>query len=269
VDLQVPAEGLAIYVDPDRLAQVVANLLTNAAKYSEMGTVVHVEAEGVGKRVRVRVRDEGIGIEPVLLSKVFDLFFQPPQSLDRAKGGLGLGLAIVRSLVQLHGGAVFAMSDGPGKGSEFVIELPLDATVDAIDGYGAPLGFAAAAPEPTGRVGKRILVVDDNVDAAESMADLLALLGNEIAIAHDGPEALRIAPTFNPDICVVDIGLPAMDGYELARRLRDSCLAEGARLIAVTGYGQATDRQRSREAGFDAHLVKPVNPDVLERTVAN
>ncbi len=269
VDLQVPAEGLAVHGDSDRLAQVVANLLTNAAKYSEAGTVVHVSAERAGKRVHLRVRDEGIGIAPDLLSRVFDLFFQPPQSLDRNKGGLGLGLAIVRSLIEMHGGAVFAMSDGPGKGSEFVIELPLDATADAITTYGPPLTAAGAAVAGV-RSGKRILVVDDNVDAAESMADLLALLGNEIAIAHDGPEALRLAPIFNPDICVVDIGLPAMDGYELARRLRASdCLGEGARLIAVTGYGQATDRQRSREAGFDAHLVKPVNPDLLERTVTN
>jgi signal transduction histidine kinase len=269
VDLQVPAEGLAVNADPERLAQVVSNLLTNAAKYSEMGTVVHISADSVGKRVQIRVRDEGMGIEAPLLSKVFDMFFQPPQSLDRATGGLGLGLAIVRSLVEMHGGAVFAMSDGPGKGSEFVVELPLDAD-PAASTYGSSIAAAGATSEQGGQQGKRILVVDDNADAAESMGDLLEMLGNSVAIAHDGAEALRIVGAFNPEVCIVDIGLPAMDGYELARRLRESdCLARGARLIAVTGYGQPTDQQRSAEAGFDAHLVKPVNPDLLTRSFTN
>jgi CheY-like chemotaxis protein len=206
-----------------------------------------------------------------MLGRVFDVFYQQPQSLDRSKGGLGLGLAIVRSLVELHGGTVEAHSDGPGQGSEFVVELPLAPASE-------PLAFLAAGKAPTPipapaalpQGGKRILIVDDNEDAAESIADLLRDLGNEIETAYDGPAALRIAKLFKPEVCLVDIGLPAMDGYELARRLRESHdLAAGARLIAVTGYGQDADRERSRLAGFDSHLVKPVNLDVLSHAVVN
>jgi signal transduction histidine kinase len=271
VDLDVDGDGFPLHVDPDRMGQVVANLLTNAAKYSERGTTIHVRAEGDGQRVRLRVRDEGIGIAPDMLHRVFDVFYQEPQSLDRSKGGLGLGLAIVRSLVDLHGGTVSARSDGPGQGSEFIVELPLASAFE-------PLAFASSGkattpiPLPSAQRGngKRILIVDDNEDAAESIADLLRDLGNEIETAYDGPAALRIAKVFKPEVCLVDIGLPAMDGYELARRLRESQdLATGARLIAVTGYGQDADRERSRQAGFDSHLVKPVNLDVLSDAVVN
>jgi signal transduction histidine kinase len=271
VDLDVDGDGLPLDVDPDRMAQVIANLLTNAAKYSERGTTIHVKAQRDGQRVRLRVRDEGIGIDPEMLRRVFDVFYQEPQSLDRSKGGLGLGLAIVRSLVELHGGKVEAHSDGPGQGSEFVVELPLAPDFETVD-FLSPGRPAVPIPAPTTQPqsGKRILVVDDNEDAAESIADLLRDLGNEIETAYDGPAALRIAKVFKPEVCLVDIGLPAMDGYELARRLRESHdLASGARLIAVTGYGQDADRERSRQAGFDSHLVKPVNLDVLNHAVVN
>jgi signal transduction histidine kinase len=271
VELDVDGDGLALHVDPDRMAQVVANLLTNAAKYSERGTTIHLGAEREGRRVRLRVRDEGIGIAPEMLRRVFDVFYQEPQSLDRSKGGLGLGLAIVRSLVELHGGAVSVQSEGPGRGSEFIVELPLAPDLDPFEVVSPG---RATAPIPAQAIaqpgGKRILVVDDNEDAAESIADLLRDLGYEIETAYDGPAALRIAKVFKPEVCLVDIGLPAMDGYELARRLRESHdLASGARLIAVTGYGQDADRERSRQAGFDSHLVKPVNVDVLNNAVVN
>ncbi|HSY39744.1 MAG TPA: ATP-binding protein, partial [Polyangia bacterium] len=268
VDVDVPPEGLAIDVDPDRMAQVVANLLTNAAKYSEPGSLIQVAASSDGERGRLLVRDEGIGIAPEMLGRVFDVFFQQPQSLDRSKGGLGLGLAIVRSLVQLHGGKVSVASAGPGQGSEFAVELPLAEGAEEL----APpsLHLPAAIVGAASGAGKRILVVDDNEDAAESIADLLRDLGYEIETAYDGPAALRIASVFRPEVCLVDIGLPAMDGYELAKRLRESQhLPGGARLIAVTGYGQETDRVRSLEAGFDHHLVKPVNIDVLNRAVVH
>jgi signal transduction histidine kinase len=271
VDLDVDGDGFPLDADPDRMAQVVANLLTNAAKYSERGTTIHLSAERDGQRVRLRVRDEGIGIDPEMLGRVFDVFYQEPQSLDRSKGGLGLGLAIVRSLVELHGGTVEAHSEGPGQGSEFVVELPLASTIELLEVESprqAASPIVAQSAEQSG--GKRILIVDDNEDAAESIGDLLRDLGNEIETAYDGPAALRIAKVFKPQVCLVDIGLPAMDGYELARRLRESQdLASGARLIAVTGYGQDADRERSRQAGFDSHLVKPVNLDVLNHAVVN
>jgi signal transduction histidine kinase len=265
VELTVPTRGLEVHADPDRFAQVVSNLLTNASKYSESGTAIVVVAERDGDVVRLRVRDRGIGIPPEMLGRVFDVFYQQPQSLARSEGGLGLGLAIVRSVTELHGGAVTAHSEGPGRGSEFVIELPWSPEAAA-----ATLSDEATDARPDVTRGKRILVVDDNDDLAAGVADLLRELGNNTETAHDGPSALRIATTFKPEVCLLDIGLPAMDGYELARRLRESAhLAAGARLIALTGYGQEADRERSRTAGFDAHLVKPVSIETLTRAIVN
>jgi signal transduction histidine kinase len=271
LDFQVPPEGLEVDGDPDRLAQVVANLITNASKYSEPGTKIVVAAERSGSDVRLRVVDHGIGIAPELLGPIFDMFFQQAQALDRSKGGLGLGLTIVRSLVELHGGTVKASSEGPGRGSEFIVTLPLATPIGVAPavGVGQP-----AIPLPVDAIatpdGRRILIVDDNDDAALSIAELLAELGHEVRVAHDGPSALDMARRFRPEVCLLDIGLPVMDGYELARRLRESrALPEGARIIAVTGYGQDADRRRSREAGFSAHVVKPVDLEVLTHVVAN
>jgi signal transduction histidine kinase len=270
LDIRVPQEGLPVVGDPDRLAQVIANLVTNASKYSEPGTTIHIAAERLGAAARLRVRDEGVGIAPEMLTHVFEPFVQQPQSLERSKGGLGLGLAIVRSLVELHAGRVSASSEGLGKGSTFMIDLPLAPGAEELEELPA-----AERPRarPAGRdiPGKRrILVVDDNEDAAESLAEILDELGYEVAIAHDGPSALDIVKTFRPDVCLVDIGLPVMDGYELAQQLRESdALPAGARIIAITGYGQDADRRRSREAGFNAHLVKPVSLDALTRTLVN
>jgi signal transduction histidine kinase/DNA-binding response OmpR family regulator len=269
LDIRVPQEGLPVVGDPDRLAQVVSNLVTNASKYSELGTTIRITAERLGAAARLRVRDNGVGIAPDMLTHVFEPFVQQPQSLERSKGGLGLGLAIVRSLVELHGGRASASSDGLGKGSTFVIDLPLAPGAEEIEELSAePAGTRPAARDASGK--RRILVVDDNEDAAESLAEILDELGYQVATAHDGPSALNIVKAFRPDVCLVDIGLPVMDGYELAQQLRGSdALPEDARIIAITGYGQEADRRRSREAGFNAHLVKPVSMDALTRTLVN
>jgi signal transduction histidine kinase/DNA-binding response OmpR family regulator len=254
--VHVPARGFAVDGDPDRLAQVVANLLANAAKYTERGGRITVSAERCGDRLAVRVEDTGIGIAPEMLPRVFDMFVQEQQALDRSRGGLGLGLTIVRSLVAMHGGTVEVHSEGRNRGSEFVVALPA-AVVRQPAGAGP-----AAAPNGARRdagSGHRILVVDDNEDAAELLASALEIMGYTARVANDGPEALKLAAEFDPDLALLDIGLPVMDGYELARRLHDDPGLRRVPLIAVTGYGQPSDRQRSEAAGFDAHLVKPVD----------
>ena len=257
IDVDVPRTGLVVDADPDRMAQVFSNLMTNAVKYSEAGSRIAIDACRVGERVRVRVIDEGAGIAADMIDKVFDMFVQQQQTLERSRGGLGLGLSIVKSLVELHGGRVAARSEGVGHGTELTVELPAAAEVDR----------APAAPEPVllgGGVGRRILVVDDNDDAALSLKKALERLGYAVAIAHDGPAALRAAASFEPEIALLDIGLPVMDGYELARRLR----ALGRlHLIALSGYGQEADRKRSAEAGFEVHLTKPVDLRHLESVV--
>ncbi|MDC0742522.1 ATP-binding protein [Polyangium mundeleinium] len=260
--VEVPSRGLVVDGDGTRLAQVMSNLLTNAAKYTESGGQIAVEAERRGRDVEIRVRDNGIGIAADVLPSIFDFFVQDRQSIDRAQGGLGLGLAIVRNLVTMHGGTVSARSEGKGRGSEFVVRLPGVAGLsegDAARTWGdAPVGAAVR-----GRAGHRILVVDDNEDAAMLLAESLGSLGHQTQVASDGPSALRLAEKFRPDIALLDIGLPVMDGYELAHRLREQPELDQLRLIAVTGYGQASDRSLSQKAGFDAHLVKPVQFDRL------
>jgi PAS domain S-box-containing protein len=269
VDFSVPVENLLVDADPDRLAQVISNLITNASKYSEPGSNIAISAERVDRSVHLRVVDNGIGIAPEMLDRIFDLFVQQPQALDRSKGGLGLGLTIVRSLIELHGGTVQARSQGLGHGSEFTVALPLAVPDQALeDAPAAQLPRSIRTVHAPTVDGRRVLIVDDNGDAAQSIAEVLTELGHEVHVAHDGPTALALASRFRPDVCLLDIGLPVMDGYELARRLRDSQhLAAGARIIALTGYGQDADRQRSTEAGFTAHVVKPVDLDVLTRVV--
>jgi signal transduction histidine kinase/ActR/RegA family two-component response regulator len=258
----IPGAGLVINADPARMAQVISNLLNNASKYSESGSVITLRASVEANSAIISVQDEGIGLAPDMLERVFELFEQHPQALDRSAGGLGLGLAIVRSLVRMHGGRVWATSDGPGRGSVFVIQVPL-ATAAAGRAGVSPLDAVGEDTLPRGR-GARVLVVDDNDDAASLLHEALSALGYEVRTAADGPAALRIAGEFTPAIAVLDIGLPVMDGYDLARRLR----AQGAiRLVAVTGYGQQSDQERSRAAGFDAHLVKPVALAELARVL--
>jgi PAS domain S-box-containing protein len=255
---RLPAEPVYVNADVTRLSQVVANLLNNAAKYSAAGSEVRLLVEPAPGEVRVAVRDEGIGIERQHLEHIFEMFSQVAPALQRSQGGLGIGLSLVRRLVELHGGRVAAHSDGPGCGSEFVVTLP---TVSAPPVAVPPAVRAVDAPAQR----TRILVVDDNHDAAESLAQLLRLRGHEVHLAYSGPEAVASCETHRPELVLLDIGLPELNGYDAARRIRELPGGRNVRLIALTGWGQEEDRQRSREAGFDQHLVKPVDLAVLER----
>lgn len=259
--IDAPRAGLAVEGDSARLTQVVSNLLTNASKYTAPGGHITVSVAPEHGAAVLRVRDNGVGIAADVLPRVFDLFVQGRQAIDRAEGGLGLGLTIVRSLTERHGGTVSAHSDGPGKGSEFVVRLPLSKTQAA-----APPLSELSKPliEASAGTGARVLIVDDNVDAAEMLAHVLTMNGHQTWVAHDGPEALRQAAIARPLAAFLDIGLPVMDGYELAARLRETPGLESIRLVAVTGYGQDSDRQRSAAAGFHHHLVKPVNLDEVQ-----
>jgi len=258
--LDVPTSGMVVHADPQRLGQVIANLLTNAAKYTPHGGTIQVAVQSGGSTVSVTVRDSGIGIDPKLLPHVFDLFVQGRQGIDRAAGGLGLGLAIARTLVEMHGGTIEARSAGHGQGSEFVIELPRYANTRATTRSSQS---GALAPAPQTRV-YHVLVVDDNEDAAFLFAEALRKLGHDVDVAHDGPSALAVARSRPPEIAFLDIGLPVMDGYELGRRLRDQMGASAPKLVAVTGYGGSSDRARSRDAGFELHLVKPVDLEAIQ-----
>jgi signal transduction histidine kinase len=246
------APGLHVLGDRARLAQAIANLVNNAAKYTEPGGRIDVIAERRADTIAIVVRDNGIGISPEMLPHVFNMFVQERQALDRAQGGLGLGLSIVRSLIGLHDGTVEAHSAGPGQGSDFTICLP---AAPALPRTGTPPG---PVPRLRAVMRRKIMVVDDNEDAADLLASLLERLGNRVRVAHDADEALRIADEFEPDLAVLDIGLPMIDGYELARRLRERYAGRGLQLVALTGYGTAADKERATQAGFDAHLVKPV-----------
>ena len=262
--LRVPSGELWVDGDETRLAQVVANLLSNAAKYTEPGGRIELEARREGDQVALVVSDNGIGIGPDLLPRVFDLFTQGKRGPDRSKGGLGLGLTLVRRLVEAHGGEVIAESDGAGQGSRFTVRLSARTAPELAAAARATPARATPERAPGGR-SRRVLVVDDNHDAADLMAELLRGAGHEVAVAHDGPQALEIADGFDPEVAVLDIGLPVMDGYELGARLKQ---AGQPRLLAVTGYGQDHDRARSREAGFAAHLVKPIDPARLLAAIA-
>jgi PAS domain S-box-containing protein len=258
LSLSVPRRGLALRGDRDRLAQVFANLLTNAAKFTEPGGRVTVAASRSGDDIVVSVRDTGIGISTETLPRIFDLFEQGERQPPGVSGGLGLGLglALVRSLVRLHGGTVAAHSDGPGRGTEMIVTLP--AAVEA-----SASTARLPTPPPEGGPALRVLVVDDNVDAALILGETLRSLGHVVEVAHDGVQALDVAQELKPDVAVLDIDLPVMDGYELAARLRSMLEPAPARLIALTGYGQDSDRARSQEAGFAEHLVKPIDLSAL------
>jgi signal transduction histidine kinase len=259
------SDELLVYGDPTRLEQVFSNLLTNASKYSDPGSAVQVSAKSVHDRIEIRVRDNGIGIRADLLDRVFDVFVQQPQSLDRSAGGLGLGLAIVKNLVTSHGGAVRVDSAGPGKGSEFIVTLPAMSTMGDVPRNQAEQHSTDAA-EP--RTIRRILVVDDNEDGADMLATSLKSLGHRVRIAHDGRSALDAVAKFHPEVALVDIGLPVMDGYELASRLKTMPGGGDIHLVAVTGYGQQRDRAASEAAGFVDHVVKPVDIDRLREILA-
>ena len=253
-----------IYLDGDltRLAQVVSNLLNNAAKYTLRGGRIQLSAEQQGSLVVMTVEDNGMGIPTAMLRKVFDMFTQVDRSLERSKGGLGIGLSLVQRLVELHGGSVDARSGGDRQGSAFVVRLPVDL---ALAGDRTPAHEAETGRPPWRR---RILVVDDNQDAAASLALLLTIMGNETQTAHDGLEALEVAQAFRPDVVLLDIGMPKLNGYEVCRRIRQQAWGTGMAVFALTGWGQKEDQRRSLAAGFDAHLVKPVLPAALEKLLA-
>ncbi|HVR97214.1 MAG TPA: ATP-binding protein [Thermoanaerobaculia bacterium] len=259
--IALPDEPLWLEADATRLAQVLANLLHNAAKFTEPGGHIALTVGRQGGEVAVAVRDDGSGIDPALLPRIFDLFVQEDRSLARSHGGLGIGLTLVRSLVEKHGGRVEAYSEGPGRGSELTVHLPL---------CPGPQQTIPAAPqvEAAGEPPSRILVVEDNADTADALAELLRLWGHEVTVVHDGLMALEAARNVRPEVVLLDIGLPGMDGYEVARALRSLGSLDGALLIALTGYGQDSDRHRSQLAGFDHHMVKPVDVPRLRQIIA-
>jgi CheY-like chemotaxis protein/anti-sigma regulatory factor (Ser/Thr protein kinase) len=260
----VPPHPVEVEGDLVRLSQVVSNLLMNAAKYSGKSNLVTVTVRAEADAALVCVRDYGVGIAHELLPRVFDLFVQGENSLARSQGGLGIGLTLVKRLVEMHGGTVTAESEGANRGSEFRVRLPL---AHAASAGGAARAADAKVKDPAPKR-PRLLVVDDNVDAAETIAKLLRLSGYDTECVYDGPTALAAVQRKQPDVVVLDIGLPGMDGYEVARRLRAQDDSRRTSLIAVTGYGQENDRQRSLQAGFDEHFTKPVDPEELERFIS-
>ena len=266
----IAADGpLVLDADATRLSQVFVNLLTNAAKYTDRGGHIRIALERGDHEVRIAVQDDGIGIPAEQLRTIFDMFAQVEGAVSRSRGGLGIGLSLVKHLVELHGGRVCAHSAGLGQGSEFVVTLPLPAReVEAPPGAAGASGTApasaAAAAMPL-----RILVVDDNADGAESLAKFLSLFGHEVRLAHDGEAALAAAAEFQPDTILLDIGLPDMEGYEVCRRIRSQPWGERLAVIALTGWGDQEAQRRSKEAGFDRHLVKPVGEELLMSTLSS
>jgi CheY-like chemotaxis protein len=252
--------SLWVHGDATRLEQVVVNLLSNAAKYTPKGGQVWLTVEEEGGEALIRVRDAGMGIDPALMPHIFEMFSQGSRDLGRTQSGLGIGLALVKSLVEMHGGTVMAQSEGSGQGSEFIVRLP---TVEA-RGAQLPLGeWPGLDARPL-----RVLLVDDVADTRKIFGRLLEILGNQVCTAHDGPSALQAALEFHPDVVLLDIGLPGMDGYEVAQRMRQEPALQNVVLVAVTGYGQGSDRQHSEEAGFDHHLVKPPDIGALQQLFA-
>ena len=263
LDVSLPEKPVTLRADPVRLAQVLSNLIHNACKFSDPGQPVALSVHPSDGWVTISVRDQGIGFASEDRGRLFEMFTQLDPALSRSRGGLGVGLSIVRRLVEMHGGRVEATSDGPGRGSEFRVSLPENA-----------LSTSAAAPflripPKAPAAARRILVVDDNADSASSLAALLELSGNVVRMAHDGLDAVHQTREFAPDVVLLDIGLPGIDGYEAARRIRSLPRGRGILLVAVTGWGQSEDRQRSREAGFDHHMVKPLRASALETLLAN
>ncbi|HEX7252504.1 MAG TPA: ATP-binding protein [Thermoanaerobaculia bacterium] len=256
--LDLPEEPLSFRADPTRLEQAIGNLLSNAAKYTDIGGRIEVSARRDRTDLVIAVRDNGIGLTPGSRERIFELFVQSRNSSARMAGGLGVGLTVVRRLVQLHGGTVEAFSDGPGKGSEFVMRLPLRSVRPD---HGGPATFPAVSPRVARR---RILVVDDNVDAADGLSEILRSLGHDVSTACDGFAALEDARRLRPEIVFLDLAMPGIDGREVARRLRAEDALSSAKIVAVTGFGRESDRRLSAEAGFDAHLVKPLGLADLE-----
>ena len=260
--VSLPTEPVFLDADLTRLAQVFSNLLTNSAKYTEAGGRISLGAERRGSEVVVSVRDTGIGIPADALPRIFEIFSQVDQSIERSAGGLGIGLALVKGLAEMHGGSVAAESAGPGEGSTFIVRLPALGA--------APEPAAAAPPDNRRRTGprRRILVVDDNQDSAATMAMMLELLGDEAVTAHDGVQGVEAAERFRPEIILMDVGMPRLNGYDATRPIREQPWGKAVTIIALTGWGQESDRAQSREAGCDGHLVKPVSLADLRKLIA-
>ena len=264
LEVSLPAEPLILEADPVRLCQVIANLLNNAAKYTEEGGQISLTARREGGEAAVSVRDSGLGIPPEMLPRIFDLFSQVDRTLKRSQGGLGIGLTLARTLAEMHGGRVEVRSGGPGQGSEFTVRLPLAADPSGLEGRPGEGG-----QQPAGSGQQRVLVVDDHRDAADSLGMLLRFLGADVLVVYDGPAALAALRTYRPSVVFLDIGMPGMDGHEVARQVRQTPEFRGVRLIALTGWGQEDDRRRSRAAGFDHHLVKPANAEAVQTLLAS
>jgi PAS domain S-box-containing protein len=258
LSVEMPREPLRIEGDLHRLSQLLSNLLNNAARYTPERGRIEVSARAEGGKAVISVRDSGRGIEPDMIERIFDMFVQGRSPMERVGGGLGIGLALARRLAELHDGTLEAYSEGAGKGAEFVVRLPLKAAAEST-------AQAPAASPPT--IARRVLVVDDNTDAADTLDLLLRSLGHTTRVANNGQDALRLATEFRPDIILLDIGMPGIDGYEVARRLEDLRKEYVFRIIAVTGWGQEADRKKAREAGFDFHLLKPVDITLLEQVL--
>jgi len=259
LSVSLPRVPLQVDGDMTRLAQVFSNLLINAAKYTPAGGRLGLTVEAVGEEVEIRVSDNGIGISAEQMPHLFDMFTQGDSLADRAQGGMGIGLSLARGLVDMHGGRISAHSPGPGRGSEFVVHLPLARTAAAASGATTMAGGVEASVATC-----RVLVADDLRDSADSLGLLIELMGHTVEIAYDGEEALRAAERFRPDIVLLDLGMPKLDGFEVSRRIRAAPWSESVRLVAQSGWGQEEDRRRTAEAGFDHHLVKPIDPAALE-----
>ena len=261
LEVTMPDEPIVLLADVTRLAQVISNLLNNAARYSDKKGHVHVDVQRDGVDAVVRIVDEGIGIPATMLHRVFEMFVQVDRAHERGRGGLGVGLALSKQLVEMHGGTITAHSPGPGLGSTFEVRIPIAAEVEA-----SVRAIGAKDDLPTSRF--RLLVVDDNRDSVDSLSTLLRLMGNDVQMAYDGVEAVHAAHTFRPDVVLLDVGLPLRNGYDVAKMIRSEPWGRNIVMIALTGWGQEQDRRKSREAGFDHHLVKPVDPRALMALVS-
>lgn len=259
--IEMPGTALVVNGDATRLTQVFANLLHNASKFTEKGGQIQLKAQRIGSDVEISIRDSGEGIPQEMLGAIFEMFSQADRSLERRHGGLGIGLTMAKRLVEMHGGSVVGKSDGLGSGSEFTVRLPLATTLGDHETVEVSGKWPAIAT-------RRILIADDNPDSLESLALVLQLKGNEVRTAADGVTAVQEAQSFNPDVVLLDIGMPHMNGYDACRRIRESEWGRGMLLIALTGWGQQEDRDRSRAAGFDYHFVKPIDPDNLMRQLS-